>query len=99
MKEPKTNLAILGLVMVFGGIPVLWNIGFSLITLSPQIFFNSVLIGTIIASVGFVIIVLFHSLTLGAGALFLAFGINRICLLYTSPSPRDRTRSRMPSSA
>ena len=24
---------------------------------------------------------------------------NRICLLYTSPSPRDRTRSRMPSSA
>ena len=23
----------------------------------------------------------------------------RSCLLYTSPSPRDRTRSRMPSSA
>ena len=23
----------------------------------------------------------------------------RYCLLYTSPSPRDRTRSRMPSSA
>ena len=27
-----------------------------------------------------------------------AFGMN-VCLLYTSPSPRDRTRSRMPSSA
>ena len=26
-------------------------------------------------------------------------GRARICLLYTSPSPRDRTRSRMPSSA
>ena len=26
-------------------------------------------------------------------------GFSRICLLYTSPSPRDRTRSRMPSSA
>ena len=28
-------------------------------------------------------------------------GVTRalICLLYTSPSPRDRTRSRMPSSA
>ena len=26
-------------------------------------------------------------------------GLNKICLLYTSPSPRDRTRSRMPSSA
>ena len=24
---------------------------------------------------------------------------SQICLLYTSPSPRDRTRSRMPSSA
>ena len=26
-------------------------------------------------------------------------GRNGTCLLYTSPSPRDRTRSRMPSSA
>ena len=25
--------------------------------------------------------------------------IHNACLLYTSPSPRDRTRSRMPSSA
>ena len=25
--------------------------------------------------------------------------VRHICLLYTSPSPRDRTRSRMPSSA
>ena len=25
--------------------------------------------------------------------------LREICLLYTSPSPRDRTRSRMPSSA
>ena len=27
------------------------------------------------------------------------YGIDSVCLLYTSPSPRDRTRSRMPSSA
>ena len=26
-------------------------------------------------------------------------GLSYRCLLYTSPSPRDRTRSRMPSSA
>ena len=26
-------------------------------------------------------------------------GAVMVCLLYTSPSPRDRTRSRMPSSA
>ena len=28
-----------------------------------------------------------------------AFGVNHICLLYTSPSPRDLSTSRMPSSA
>ena len=27
------------------------------------------------------------------------YGRGKSCLLYTSPSPRDRTRSRMPSSA
>eukprot|EP00656_Telonema_subtile_P047308 TRINITY_DN5423_c0_g3_i2.p1 TRINITY_DN5423_c0_g3~~TRINITY_DN5423_c0_g3_i2.p1 ORF type:complete len:1039 (+),score=230.56 TRINITY_DN5423_c0_g3_i2:104-3220(+) len=32
-------------------------------------------------------------------ALIQAKAISYICLLYTSPSPRDRTRSRMPSSA
>ena len=26
-------------------------------------------------------------------------GMSRICLLYTSPSPRDKRQSRMPSSA
>ena len=29
----------------------------------------------------------------------LNMGMDTCCLLYTSPSPRDRTRSRMPSSA
>ena len=32
-------------------------------------------------------------------SLTLVLGHNLDCLLYTSPSPRDRTRSRMPSSA
>ena len=43
---------------------------------------------------------------LGDAALYCDFGTevnkevnNKVCLLYTSPSPRDRTRSRMPSSA
>ena len=36
----------------------------------------------------------------GAGSAGLvSFGGQHPCLLYTSPSPRDRTRSRMPSSA
>ena len=34
-----------------------------------------------------------------AGALTFQGPLYFICLLYTSPSPRDRTRSRMPSSA
>ena len=33
------------------------------------------------------------------GGLLKTFGESYNCLLYTSPSPRDRTRSRMPSSA
>ena len=36
---------------------------------------------------------------LTAGGLDLVSVLEIICLLYTSPSPRDRTRSRMPSSA
>ena len=38
---------------------------------------------------------------LGAGKTVAAINVYNIlyCLLYTSPSPRDRTRSRMPSSA
>jgi len=34
-----------------------------------------------------------------AGANPYGFEYSMLCLLYTSPSPRDRTRSRMPSSA
>ena len=37
------------------------------------------------------------------GAVLATYGetvvLATVCLLYTSPSPRDRTRSRMPSSA
>ena len=38
---------------------------------------------------------------LGLNFVFLIWLFKRfsVCLLYTSPSPRDRTRSRMPSSA
>ena len=49
------------------------------------------------------IIAIYNSLTdyaeLGFTPLEKAVAANKICLLYTSPSPRDRTRSRMPSSA
>ena len=35
----------------------------------------------------------------GVGVALGAAALYEVCLLYTSPSPRDRTRSRMPSSA
>ena len=34
-----------------------------------------------------------------ASLAYLSIGTGIACLLYTSPSPRDRTRSRMPSAA
>ena len=37
--------------------------------------------------------------TRGVGKTTIARVLSKCCLLYTSPSPRDRTRSRMPSSA
>ena len=39
------------------------------------------------------------SLTHIDGGKTLTLDLSKHCLLYTSPSPRDRTRSRMPSSA
>ena len=40
-----------------------------------------------------------HALGRPAARLMSVLIFQQICLLYTSPSPRDRTRSRMPSSA
>ena len=40
-----------------------------------------------------------NSLTVNAYVDDVLSGKNNICLLYTSPSPRDATLSRMPSSA
>ena len=40
-----------------------------------------------------------HALYEGGKLMFRHFSEPTTCLLYTSPSPRDRTRSRMPSSA
>ncbi len=79
MKRPKTNFAILGLIMVFS-VPIVWNI--ALISLINN--FNlrfcvySIYVGMILAVAGFFIISLSHSLILAVGALFLAFGISRI---------------------
>ena len=41
----------------------------------------------------------FTSVTTFVGSFFEPFDEVKVCLLYTSPSPRDMRRSRMPSSA
>ena len=50
---------------------------------------------------GFITYTVYGQLGLPFVVALLASGVTLavICLLYTSPSPRDRTRSRMPSSA
>ena len=54
--------------------------------------------GLIIATLaGFTLILLQRPI--GALALTILQGSTEVCLLYTSPSPRDRQKSRMPSSA
>ena len=40
-----------------------------------------------------------NMISLAGGCICCSYGNDMLCLLYTSPSPRDRTRSRMPSSA
>ena len=39
------------------------------------------------------------NLVAGSASYWIVGGLAAICLLYTSPSPRDRQKSRMPSSA
>ena len=55
-------------------------------------------IGAAIAAIGFSVISNPPRRVIPCTAILAAIG-HSICLLYTSPSPRDRTRSRMPSSA
>ena len=51
-------------------------------------------------SIGTTIIFLLGLIVMrAAGCVINDYADRHVCLLYTSPSPRDRTRSRMPSSA
>jgi len=63
----------------------------------------SLAVAFLLSLVGFVILAASTSgsaLVWATSILFaLQYGFGDTCLLYTSPSPRDRTRSRMPSSA
>ena len=80
---PKEQLKIVGLLAI--GILLVWGV---LTTLLPPISTYPPELAEKIA--------MFYMAWLGFGGLC---GGIIICLLYTSPSPRDRQRSRMPSSA
>ena len=58
---------------------------------SKDLFFQMVVVQAVTLLVSGLVLGLFFSL--------MFFLMSERCLLYTSPSPRDRTRSRMPSSA
>ena len=64
---------------------------------------KAVLIGGLILVAGHTVLAIQQDWAFftGLGLIILGVGMLKpnICLLYTSPSPRDRTRSRMPSSA
>ena len=66
---------------------------------------NSFILAGLIVTVGVAVVLVVDWVTLASagvlgGAVDLAVvGVVFVCLLYTSPSPRDATLSRMPSSA
>ena len=60
---------------------------------------TAIVISSVFLGVGFVIAKFFPEAALLAAVFLVGLAILNVCLLYTSPSPRDRTRSRMPSSA
>ena len=89
-----------------------FNLGFLTVRWYGLLISISVLIGLVIAKklakarninpeyVSEILPSLIISSIIGARAYYVIFEWRQYsCLLYTSPSPRDRTRSRMPSSA
>ena len=94
-----TTITIFILVYVIGGrlYPAMQK---------PQVFFNLFVnnAALLIVSIGMTFVILTKGIDLSvAGMIALTSAASAAlllnCLLYTSPSPRDRTRSRMPSSA
>ena len=68
--------------------------------LAYEVLWNRILVlhlGSSVYAYSVLLVVYLLGVTLGSA--MMSHYIANICLLYTSPSPRDRTRSRMPSSA
>ena len=93
--EDVTNIDSVGLITARQGIEVGARPG---VAASISVDGNMIISGiTTLGTTSFTADATVNSLTVGRGSG--NFPSNTACLLYTSPSPRDRTRSRMPSSA
>ena len=101
-KENVKNVDSIGLVTARTGVDVGYNFEDGTgVGITMKASGNAVFAGVVTAAHMFyppvITTVQRDALTVNAGALI--FNTTSTCLLYTSPSPRDRTRSRMPSSA
>ena len=102
--QSATDLALL---LRSGALPAPLNI-IEERTVGPDLGQDSINAGMIALAIGFLLVIIFMFIKYKVFGLitnvtliinlFILLGI-LTCLLYTSPSPRDRTRSRMPSSA
>ena len=82
-------MSILLSIFLGGGVGALLR--FLISEQTDRLFLSSFPFGTIVVNV-------LGAFLMGLVVSYFADKVN-ICLLYTSPSPRDRVRSRMPSSA
>ena len=70
-----------------------------LVWILPDLAPGNIILNSIFQGVASVAWVVFGVFFLFCAVFYLMSASSGSCLLYTSPSPRDRTRSRMPSSA
>ena len=99
--KPRLLIAVIIAVVGALSIPVLW----------PHVYHGSHIYHLLLHTAGIVLSVFLAILSVNAyykmrtkkmiitTVAFMVFTAAEICLLYTSPSPRDRQKSRMPSSA
>ena len=87
--------SIIALVSTCMGFAVQFDVG------TPGLVMIAVVVGALCGAFNGVLVAFMGlpSIVVAIGTLSLFRGIAYICLLYTSPSPRDATLSRMPSSA
>ena len=104
IKTLQIDTRLLGMVGAFVLIAIVFNIATGGTFLTPRNLFTLTLQTASVAvmATGMVFVIVTRNIDLSIGSLLGVIGMIMgllHCLLYTSPSPRDATLSRMPSSA